>query len=393
MYILDYLGGKYSGPASREDRTAEYRLLCSGELYNSRVLTLDWRKSDVTRNLLRKPCSLTVISQPFDDYPQELSLVITVPVIQEKSGNSMSTFHPDDDIAEDLAALLTLFLRRLVTLCVKVRTKYVTDTTDTPIESSQFRDWSLPIANAMNKVAWKRRGVSIGYSVQGTTVIDHSPPPVQVDPQRLESKFVSVATIKYGESYVMAARLYAQAMRMIEEWPDIAYQLLVYSAETIANKVLSDYSPSPQEKVEVKGGVARRAQELGLTRENAEELAVLACADMPWASRKFRKFLKEMTDKSLWEPDELFSIHEVYKPSAQDLDQALKRIYESRSAVVHEGEGYGPAVGLGTAPMIPVGALQELLSGGPKVPPVTWFERVVNIALNRYLDAASREKI
>jgi hypothetical protein len=46
----------------------EYRLACSGELYNRNVLTADWRKSDVTRILLRTPFELFVASQPFAHY-------------------------------------------------------------------------------------------------------------------------------------------------------------------------------------------------------------------------------------------------------------------------------------------------------------------------------------
>jgi hypothetical protein len=38
----------------------EYRLACSGVLYNRRVITADWRKSDASRILLREPVELFV---------------------------------------------------------------------------------------------------------------------------------------------------------------------------------------------------------------------------------------------------------------------------------------------------------------------------------------------
>ncbi len=49
MYVLDLL--KRSSPKAAqaiEGVTFEYRLLCSGELYNANVIAVDWRKSDAT---------------------------------------------------------------------------------------------------------------------------------------------------------------------------------------------------------------------------------------------------------------------------------------------------------------------------------------------------------
>ena len=335
---------------------------------------------------MTQPFPLTVVSQPFDDYPQELLLRISVPDLVERSENFSLMFRPDDYIAQDLAALLTVFFRRLVTVCAKVR---VTHPNRLPGQPPSPNDWPLPIANSLTRVAWKRRAVSIGYGARGIeAVIDYNPPPLQIDPERLKSKLSTVARIPYGEAYVLAARLYAQAMQVIEESPDIAYQLFISGVETMANKVFSDYSPSRAEMVATKDIVAQRAMDLGLAQENSEELAVLACNGMTWTSRKFQIFLKDMTDETIWQPDGLFRIPEGFEPAAEDFDRVLKEIYRGRGAAVHGGQAYGPSVGVGSSPRVPVRAMQELFSGGPKVPPVGWFERVVNLALNRYLDTA-----
>src|SRR5947209_20362151 len=89
--------------------TVEYRLLCSGELYLPNLIG-DWRKSDGARLLLRNPVQLMVASQPYDHYPQELVLQFQKPSL----GVS------DAEVANDLAALLTLLCRRLVTVLSKV---------------------------------------------------------------------------------------------------------------------------------------------------------------------------------------------------------------------------------------------------------------------------------
>ena len=368
MYVLDYLAGKYGSLEDSKAPVSEYRLLCSGEVYNGVVLTADWRKSDATRKLLARPCSLAVVSQPFDDYPQELSLRVHAPDLVERSGNFSLMFRPDDDIAQDLAALLSVFLRRLVTVSVKVRVTYPTGLPGRPPGPY---DWPLPIANSITRTAWKRRPVSIGYGVRGIeAVIDYNPPPLGVDPERLESKLLAAAAVQHSEGYILAARLYAQAMQIIEEWPDIAYQLLISSVETVANRALLDYFPPRAEMVETKTQVARRATELGITANDAEELAVLACDGMGWTSRKFQKFLLAMTDETLWEPDRLFRIPEGFEPASGEFERVLKEIYRGRGAAVHQGRAaYGPGVGLGAAPAVPVRAMQELFAGGPEFPP------------------------
>src|SRR5215831_17917274 len=74
MHLVEYLKGLRppDGEFAQEAVEVEYRLACSGELYDRRVVTADWRKSDITRVLLREPFELFVASHPFDDYPQEL---------------------------------------------------------------------------------------------------------------------------------------------------------------------------------------------------------------------------------------------------------------------------------------------------------------------------------
>ena len=75
MHLIEFLKGLQPGDneSLQEAVEVEYRLACSGELYNRGVVTADWRKSDITRVLLsERRVELFVASRPFDDYPQEL---------------------------------------------------------------------------------------------------------------------------------------------------------------------------------------------------------------------------------------------------------------------------------------------------------------------------------
>jgi hypothetical protein len=85
MYFLKFLekARDRSGIAS-DGVEVEYRLACSGELYNRKVLTADHRKGDITRVLLRSPIELFVASQPFSDYPQELCARMKIGQITER---------------------------------------------------------------------------------------------------------------------------------------------------------------------------------------------------------------------------------------------------------------------------------------------------------------------
>ena len=81
MYLLKFLEEARSRSAGVN---VEYRLACSGEFYNRKVLTHDWRKSDVTRILLEQPFPIFVASQPFDSYPQELCVRLTLNTVTEE---------------------------------------------------------------------------------------------------------------------------------------------------------------------------------------------------------------------------------------------------------------------------------------------------------------------
>jgi hypothetical protein len=83
---------------------------------------------DVCRSLLRGRIVLYVVSQPTDSYPQELALRVPATLVTEeqpagaKLPRVSKMFSPHREIADDLAALLTVLLRRLITVHSHVRT-------------------------------------------------------------------------------------------------------------------------------------------------------------------------------------------------------------------------------------------------------------------------------
>jgi len=125
MYALGFLKERSEEKLSTGAVEVEYRLVCSGELYNRNVKTGDWRKSGVARILLRTPFELFVASEPFEDYPQELCARLVVTRASESDHLFARGFLPDKDVIEDLCSLLTLLSRRQTPFFQKLRSDFV----------------------------------------------------------------------------------------------------------------------------------------------------------------------------------------------------------------------------------------------------------------------------
>jgi hypothetical protein len=94
---------------------------------------------------------------------------------------------------------------------------------------------------------------------------------------------------------------------LIHDRPDISYQLLISSVETIANGTLRSFQPSDEAKLEHQRAVYDLALSLELGEETAKKLAIEACKREWWATRKFKRFLIDNVGESVWtEQDELF---------------------------------------------------------------------------------------
>jgi hypothetical protein len=386
MYVLEFLSGKLSG---KEERRAEYRMVCSGALYNRRVLTTDWRKSDASRILLIRPASLCVVSRPLDDYPQEMSLHVTVSRIMETDGNFTTTFYPDDIVARDLTSILSVILRRHLAIAAKVA---VSAADGVPAELAPSGVISLPLVGQTRNSAWPRHPLGVLTTATGEVKVDdYNPPPLGVDPSELSRALLAVAQAEHAEAFVLATRLYSQAMESLGSDPETSYQLLISAVETLANAALANYKPSRSEMLEAKKAVLQKAFDFGLSQAQAEELALLACADNRWISRRFRRFLTSLVPPDSLKRDDLFNLPSELCPPPEHFETALRAIYASRGAAVHAGRSWHETIRLGWGPTFPVGALRNLLAGELRDPPLVWFERVVNIALNRYLDPAIRK--
>jgi hypothetical protein len=392
MYVLEFLKDAAKGPDAGAIRV-EHRLLCSGELYNRRILTSDWRKSDITRILLREPCELFVASRPFAAYPQELCIRLALREATEHAGegnvSAMRTFLPDDEVVEDLCSLLSVLSRRLISPYIKTREQHAGIPEllehDRPYGSYES-DLSMPIAANRREAAWKPRPATVLTSFEGQKVIDNAPPPTGADDHALADFLTRLPKAAFAPAIVSASRLYRTALELIETRADIAYQLLVSTVETLASAALAKFEPDDAEKLAAKSEVQRQARVYGLDETQANALALLACKGMGWTKRKFTRFLMDrVSPAEIVTKDAVFMVPEHFCPSADDTEKTLGLIYMARSGNLHGGLGFPVSVGVGTSPYIHFRQMPLHPLTPPEIPPVAWFERVVSIAARKFL--------
>ena len=389
MYLLDYLRNPEFKKSPDSFVIVEYRLLCSGELYNGKVHTFDWRKGTATRLLLTFPFELTVVSQPFNDYPQELALRFKVQEVTETKGKTSFMYTPDDEIARDFAALLSLLCRRLITIAAKVRESHPHDLNDYP---AVFRDWPVAFTSSLKLISWQRQPSSVLYGAKGVEeIIDYNPSPKSVDPDYLKGIFLALPNLDHAKSIVLSARRYALALELIQNRPELCYQFLISSVEAIANSVFSSFKPSIDEMTKVKRSVFDLALEFGLSEPEAKKLVIEACHGLSWSGRKFKNFLCDHVGNEIWTTeDDVFVDMQFLTPKRERFEYALSQIYDSRSKGLHAGKDYPISGTVGTSPLIPAKMMLEFDTSKDFFPPVTWFERVVNVALRTYLERSAK---
>ncbi|MFN7944006.1 MAG: hypothetical protein U0Z53_01420 [Blastocatellia bacterium] len=386
MYVLEFLSGLMKGQAPQEPILCEYRLVCSGIVYNSDVKTTDWTKSSYAKVILNKPVNLIVANEHITDYPQELSLRFVTSLVKEQSGENMQiSFYPDEDVARDLAAILSLLFRRLVIVGGKIRQVFLSPDESMP---DFLHDRPIGIISSLNKTHWERHPSIIEYGPRGTErLIDYNPSPKAIQSTMAAKILSALPKMPHAVSIVQSARLYALALERMHKEVDMSYQLLVACIENIANDSMKSFRPDEAEIIATKQSVFNLALQFGLSKEQSIQIAVEATKGMNWNTKKFLNFLQDNISDELWiEEDDTFRVPERFIPPKDDFEDAIKKIYQTRGKVAHSGGEYPPSASVGLGPTLPSRQLFNAYGLKSAFPPLPWFERVVNIALRRFIE-------
>jgi len=395
MYLLDYLRNPRHWPRQSggeaedtDDLAVEYRLICSGSFYPAHFLG-DWSRSDNARILLDEPVLLLVASRPYERYPQELSLRFTLSSVTETKGIHSSNFHPDDEIASDLASLLTLLTRRLITVSVKTRERYLSFPPGPfPKPPDFLMDYPIPLVTEVKKSYWSPRPIELCYGRDGVTAKSYEPPIEPFDTSWIMNVLRRLPSLPQAEAIVRAARRYTLAMEIIEQQPEISYQLLISVIETLARNAELRWAPTEAEKLQLSSSqnVLALAKSKQLDKELAKCLALAAAEHAGWSGERFKAFILEnVKHDDLKEKDSLFCVPLEFCPSPDDYVSALTRIYRMRGSASHGGHPYPESGLIGQSPRMSYKAFSEIMSGQSPFPPVTWFERIVSSSVRSYL--------
>ncbi len=277
-----------------------------------------------------------------------------VPVELEERPKNKSGFFHGGGIAHELVVLGSLFLRRRLTLKAVVR--------------HNDRPDRFPFRHPQRWVAPDLAGEeNVTHIEPGLDLLGKLRPELHLN-------------------FYMAARLYHEAIQKIEEDPRLAYVNLVSAMETVCrdhpipSPTLADYDGKLAQLVAQVGDVDLRA---------AIEKQIMG--RQRFIGRRFRLFVLDHLDDAFWDaasrPDP-----GSLRIDRESLPGLLDAVYKQRSKSLHEGQVLPPHA---YTPPVHRAEIDGSYGGWADgrywdredyIPLVSFFEKLVNYVLRRYLE-------
>jgi hypothetical protein len=189
---------------------------------------------------------------------------------------------------------------------------------------------------------------------------------------------------EHHEMFILACRMYQEALALIDEKPDLAYLLLVSSVEVFVAKlgrktVEGDLAP------EIRSALA------DVGNEAAKKVLLDRVLDLDRGiGRNFVSYVVELVSDEFWQQSPSISIEDGRVDRAE-LPDLLRKIYNQRSKTLHEAEPFPPNImdppdseaEIDRRPSVAVG--QRRWTQAQVIPYVTFFERLVQHVLLQFL--------
>lgn len=192
--------------------------------------------------------------------------------------------------------------------------------------------------------------------------------------------------LEFHQVFILACRMYQEALMLIDSKPDLAYLLLVSCVEVFVGK-LGRKTLETDLKDAVKEALAR-------CDEGGRQVLLQEILDLDRGiSRNFVAFIIENLDEQFWLQPGRPAPPKRVEP--EELPEILKRIYAARSKLVHEAEPFPPNVldapddesEIDRRPELVIG--EKRWSGGQMIPYARFFERLIQHVLVRFLERHS----
>lgn len=357
--------------------TYEHRLLLSGCGYNADLLG-DASRSDLGRILLLEPVELLTAALPFSEYPQELVLRISVREKARTSGAQTVSYAPHREIVGGIVALLSIYLRRLVT---HGGTNTV-ETSDWIPAHPILKRLPIPIVSSSKQATfWSKLPLNSLTSVDGTTLHNPNPEAVGVSPEKLRLFLLQIGKHPQAKKIIDAARSYHRGLELLFDHPDISYLCFIFAADALAHAAFPSVERSEQERLDLRisQNLQAAASKLGLPADQIKALCLTATDSIRHKQRGelFALFLRQYGVGHTSAPW-IFNFEnsaQIFKVA--DEDAAIKLAYATRSGHVHTATPIRDSALLGTSSRMSVFASMELFVNEDRAPPIVWLERIL----------------
>jgi hypothetical protein len=365
----------------------EYRFVVSGCAYNADLKGNPF-KSSLGGLLLDGPFPLWKLGHSYDDYPQEFAAWLQIEAVTLQGKDITATATPHESAADELAAVLTLYLRQLVTAAGYVSVTLPEHHVEPPLRSPM----SQPILQKAHEARfWPRLPLTVIYGAEKPTFHNPNPEPVGVSPTALRDFLVCLAKHPQGERIVNAAHLYHRAMECLFSRPDVSYLLFVCAADAVASAERQERSEAQLLQLTAAKNVEIVARNLGLNDQATKALALAAVSDaftrQKSKGQMFREFLAayggdHLTSPALFNPAML----EVFK--VEDEKEAIDMAWKARSGYVHSARAFKDASLVGAEAGIPFAAFLDVMIGNKAAPSILWLERIIACSLVAYTESS-----
>lgn len=362
----------------------EYRFCLSGVVFNG-AMEGDPFKSEYGALLMEAPLPVWKVGYSYDDYPQELVTWFKVRPVELKERNISSSYTPHKETAVEIAAILTLYFRRLVTVVGAVAVTLPTHYAKAPRRSPKPQPILLKARDAR---FWPKLPLTMITSSTGQHYEDPNPKELPVSPESLRDFLLALARHQDAEGIVSAARLYHRAMENLFTNVDVSYLLLVCAADALASINVQSLTEDEILATSAAKNVAKAAKELGLNDAQTKTLSVATIPDPKKSkTRTFGEFLLQWGAGHDKRPCLLNPIVlDILKVG--DEPAAIKLAYEARSGYVHHANAFAEIALAGTSSGMSPETFFAVMIGEKSAPSILWLERLVAHAIQSYVESS-----
>jgi hypothetical protein len=211
----------------------------------------------------------------------------------------------------------------------------------------------------------------------------------KIDLSQLASRLEELSRLpsEYHEAFILACRMYQEAVMVIDDKPDIAYLLLVSGVEVFVAKFVPRTSESELSE-EIR-------QALGQCDPESRKVLLRRILELDRGiSRNFVSFVNAHVTDDFWSQSPKISTEEG-RVTREELPELLKRVYNQRSKTLHEAEPFPPNVLAPPNDYAEIDRRSEITVGERRwtqtqfVPYVRFFERLVQHVLVTFLKTRS----